>query len=110
MIVVTTRVPVTATLEDEFEQRLFDRLGLLERHAGFLRLEVLRPSPVIVAGVPAGHSDSFVILTYWESPEHFAAWAQSPDFSRAHARRAAGDHFSGSVAYEVHEVIQNSAA
>ena len=108
MIVVTTRVPVAAVEEAEYEERLFDRLGLIERHPGFVRLEVLRPTPILIAGVPVGHSDSFVVLTYWEGPKQFAAWAQSEDFGRAHARRAAADHFSGPVVYEVHEIIDRA--
>jgi heme-degrading monooxygenase HmoA len=109
MIVVSTRVPVADVEEGAYEQRFYDRAGLLERHPGFVRQELLRPTAVIVSGVPAGHANAFLVLTYWESAAHFVAWAESEDFARAHAQRAADDPFSGPVAYEVHEVIRPAA-
>jgi heme-degrading monooxygenase HmoA len=108
MIVVSTRVPVAEAQDGAYAERLYDRVGLLERHRGFLRLEVLRPSPVLLSGQPLGHSESYVVLTYWASKEDFAAWAMTRDFQRAHARRTADDHFAGTIAFEVHEVIQST--
>ena len=108
MIVASNRIPVAGGDEDAFAERLFDRVGLVERHPGFVRLEVLRPQPVVVAGQQVGGSDCFIVLTYWARPEDFVAWAQSDDFRKAHAQRSSGGAFAGPTALEVHQVIQTT--
>jgi heme-degrading monooxygenase HmoA len=108
MIVVSNRIPVTPGDEAAFAERLRDRLGLVERHPGFVRLEVLRPEAIVLEGRPIGPAADHLVLTYWTGPEYFAAWAKSDDFLRAHAQRAANDAFAGASAFEVYRIVQTS--
>ena len=108
MIVVSNRIPVAGGQEAGFADRVFDRVGLVERHPGFVRLEVLRPEPVVLQGQRLAGSDCYVVQTYWARVEDFVAWAQSDDFRRAHAQRSPGDAFAGPSAFEVHRVIQTT--
>jgi heme-degrading monooxygenase HmoA len=63
MIVVQNRVPVTAGHEDAFIERFRARRGLVDDQPGFIRNMVLSP----IKG------DYFIVLTFWESEEHFRA-------------------------------------
>jgi heme-degrading monooxygenase HmoA len=108
MIVVSTRAAVTTDQEAEFAERLYDRLGLVERYPGFVRLEVLRPESVVVDGEHVGGAAHYLVLTYWTSTEYFLAWTRSDDFRRAHAQRSSADPFAGPTAFEVHRLIQTT--
>ena len=108
MIVVSNRIPVTAADEGGAAQRLYDRVGLVERHPGFVRLEVLRPAPGVLRGQETAATSYYLVLTYWARAEDFVAWTRSADFRRAHAQRAAGDAFAGPAAFEVHELVQST--
>jgi heme-degrading monooxygenase HmoA len=111
MIVVSSRIPVSGGQEGEFAERLYDRVGLVERHPGFVRLEVLRPERVALPGRSLGGlggADCYVVLTYWARAEDFVAWTQSDDFRRAHAQRAAADPFAGQAAFEVYRLVQTT--
>lgn len=66
MIVVSNRIPVAKGHEAEFAARFRDRTGLVEHHSGFVRLEILRPEPIMLHGQQMGGSDDHVVLTYWE--------------------------------------------
>ena len=46
MIVVSNRIPVAPGQEAAFERRFRDRAGLVDRHPGFVRLEILRPTSI----------------------------------------------------------------
>jgi len=106
MIVVSNRIPVAPGQEAAFERRFRDRAGLVDRHPGFVRLEILRPTSIEMHGAPLGGSEYYVVLTYWESAEAFRAWTESEDFRRAHADRPPKEMFSGPNVFEMHEVIQ----
>ena len=108
MIVVSNRIPVAKGQEAAFEERFRGRAGLVENHPGFIRLEILRPKPVMMHGAPAGGSESYVVLTYWESEQAFVAWTESEDFRRAHASRPPKEMFAGPSVFEMHEVIQTA--
>jgi heme oxygenase (mycobilin-producing) len=108
MFVVSNRIPVTPGREEEFAARFRDRAGLVERHQGFVRLEILRPEPVELHGRPMGGSDYHVVLTYWERKEDFVAWTESEDFRTAHAQRPPKELFAGPNVFELHEVIQSA--
>ncbi|HEX2185073.1 MAG TPA: antibiotic biosynthesis monooxygenase [Chloroflexota bacterium] len=108
MIVVSTRAAVTRDQEAEFAQRLYDRLGLVERYPGFARLEVLRPEAVVVDGQQVGGAAQYLVLTYWTDIAYFLAWTRSDDFRRAHAQRSSADPFAGPAAFEVHRLIQTT--
>jgi heme-degrading monooxygenase HmoA len=108
MIIVSTRAAVTTDQETEFAERLYDRLGLVERYPGFVRLEVLRPESVVVDGRQVGAAAQYLVLTYWTDTESFLTWTRSDDFRRAHAQRSSTDPFAGPTAFEVHRLIQTS--
>ena len=106
MIVVSNRLPVAKGQETAFEQRFRGRAGLVEKHPGFVRLEILRPKPVEMHGHTMGGSEYYVVLTYWETERDFVRWTESDDFRRAHADRPPKEMFVGPNVFEMHEVIQ----
>jgi len=108
MIVVSNRIPVPKGYEVAFEERFQGRVGLVENHPGFVRLEILRPKSVTMQGGQMGGSDYYVVLTYWENEEVFVAWTESEDFRRAHANRPPKEMFAGPNVFETHEVIQTA--
>jgi heme-degrading monooxygenase HmoA len=110
MIVVSNRIPVAAGHEAAFEERFRDRAGLVERHQGFVRMEILRPKQVMMHGKPLGGSQYYVVLTYWKSEADFVRWTDSEDFRQAHASRPPKEMFAGSNVFEMHEVIQTASA
>lgn len=110
MIVVSNRIPVAPGQEQAFEARFRGRVGLVEKHAGFIRLEILRPKTVELHGAAMGGSNYYVVLTYWEDEHAFRAWTESEDFRRAHADRPPKEMFAGPNVFEMHEVIQIASA
>jgi heme oxygenase (mycobilin-producing) len=110
MIVVSNRIQVAAGYESEFEKRFEGRARLVEKQPGFVRLEILRPTPVEMHGKTQGGSDYYVVLTYWENKESFVGWTESPAFREAHSNRPPKEMFSGPNVFEMHEVIQSVEA
>lgn len=94
MIVVQNRIPVAEGQEEAFLDRFRTRRGLVDGQAGFVRNMVLRP----IKG------DHFVVLTIWESEEHFRAWTESDAFREAHNRVPPKDMFRGRSELEIYEV------
>jgi heme-degrading monooxygenase HmoA len=81
MIVSMFHVRVPAEAVPGFEQSWQSRAGQVDKMPGFRGLEVLRD------GKEAGH---YIVLTHWETRADFEGWANSPQFSSAHARSSAG--------------------
>ncbi|OFW01449.1 MAG: hypothetical protein A3I61_14900 [Acidobacteria bacterium RIFCSPLOWO2_02_FULL_68_18] len=108
MIVVSNRVPVVKGKEAEFAARFSKRAGLVDRHPGFVRLDILRPEPITLRGQQMGGSDYHVVLTYWERKEDFIAWTESEDFRTAHSQQTPREIFAGPSVFEMHEVIQSA--
>ena len=108
MIVVSNRIAVAKGQEAEFAARFRNRAGLVEHHPGFVRLEILRPEPIMLHGQPMGGSDYHVVLTYWEHKEDFVAWTESEDFRTAHSQRLPKEMFAGPNVFEMHEIIQSA--
>jgi len=106
MVVVSNRIPVAVGHEAAFEDRFRGRAGLVERHPGFVRMEILRPKSVEMQGKPLGGSSYYVVLTYWKSEADFVRWTESGDFRQAHANRPPKAMFAGPNVFEMHEVIQ----
>lgn len=100
MIVVQNRVPVAEGHEDAFVERFRSRKGLVDDQPGFIRNLVLRP----IKG------DTFIVLTFWESEEHFRAWTRSDAFKEAHSRVPPKDMFRGHSELEIHEVALDTQA
>ena len=110
MFVVSNRIPVAEGHEEAFAERFRNRAQLIERHPGFVRLEVCRPVPVTMHGHEMGGSAYHMVLTYWERREDFHAWVQSPDFRTAHNQRTPEGMFAGESVFEMHEIIQRTDA
>jgi heme-degrading monooxygenase HmoA len=106
MIVVSNRIRVAEGYEQEFEKRFEGRARLVEKHHGFIRLEILRPQKVTLHGSEQGGSDYYVVLTYWQSVEDFTNWTASDSFREAHSNRPPKEMFSGPNVFEMHEIIQ----
>jgi heme-degrading monooxygenase HmoA len=96
MFVVANRVPVAAGWEDSFEERFRRRAGQIEKQAGFVRMQVLRP-----------HTEDtpYVVLTTWRDRSAFEAWVGSEDFKAAHSNPMPREAFDGEGKLEMHEVI-----
>lgn len=94
MIIVQNRIPVAEGQEEAFLDRFRTRKGLVDRQPGFIRNLVLRP----VKG------DHFIVLTFWETLDHFRAWTESESFREAHSRVTPQAMFRGHSELEIHEV------
>ncbi|MCA9778764.1 MAG: antibiotic biosynthesis monooxygenase [Candidatus Eremiobacteraeota bacterium] len=103
MITVANRIPVKPEYHDKFEEAFQKRLGLVDDMPGFVAYRLLRPSK---------EEDPYVVLTFWESEDHFRQWTQSENFREQHKkdRMLADDAFAGKVNLEIHEVVQESGA
>ncbi len=106
MIVVSNRIPVAPGHETEFEKRFEGRARLVEKHPGFLRFQILRPTSVNMHGGTMGESPYYVVLTFWETKEAFVSWTESASFREAHSNRPPKEMFAGPNVFEMHEVIQ----
>ena len=100
MIVVQNRVPVAEGYEEAFLDRFRARRGLVDDQPGFVRNMVLRP----IKG------DHFIVLTFWESEEHFRAWTGSEAFKEAHSRVPPKEMFKGHSELEIHKVALDTEA
>jgi heme oxygenase (mycobilin-producing) len=65
MITVLSRFTVINGMEREVRDAFVNRPHLVEKAAGFLRLEVLSP---------ADHPAEFWLFTYWDTEQHFREW------------------------------------
>lgn len=103
MIVVANRIPVAEGWEDDFEERLTSRLGLVDQTPGFVRNLILRP-----LGEGPGRAETYIVMTFWEDLESFEAWTRSDAFQQAHSRRPPKEMFRGPNRLEMHEIIADS--
>lgn len=103
MIAVMNRIPVNVDFAEAFEQRFSDRAALVDGMDGFVSFRLLRPSKP---------EDPYIVMTFWESEEHFKAWTRSDEFKEGHARagRLPRNAFLGHPKIEVMEVIQEAVA
>ena len=86
------RVPVEAA--ERFEQSWTHRAGKVDAMSGFRGLEVLK------SGTEPG---AYIVLTHWETREDFERWANSPEFSSAHAHSGQTGAAGGGI--EFYEVL-----
>ena len=101
MIISMFHVRVPAEAVAGFERSWQQRGGQVDKMPGFRGLEVLRD------GQEAG---KYIVLTRWDSRESFEGWANSPEFTAAHARSSSGGPGGaqgGGV--EFFEVLESSA-
>jgi heme-degrading monooxygenase HmoA len=101
MVVVANRIFVAAAHAEAFEDLFRTRARLVDRMAGFLGNQVLRP---------LGQGDPYVILTLWETRRNFETWIRSEEFVQGHARAGAlpKDAFTAPAKVEVFEVLQRT--
>ncbi|HWO98803.1 MAG TPA: antibiotic biosynthesis monooxygenase [Bacillus sp. (in: firmicutes)] len=78
---VLNNIPVTDEGRSVFEYRFSQRAGLIEQEPGFIALRVLRPMD----------TDTYVILTMWDSEMSFKKWQESKNFEKAHQKRGASE-------------------
>ena len=96
MFVVANRVYVTPEWAEKFEERFRHRAGQIEKQAGFVRLEILRPLT---------ENSPYVVLTTWQNQQAFKNWVGSEDFKSAHQNPLPKEAFSRESQFEQHEVI-----
>lgn len=74
---VANNIPVTEDGKEAFEQRFQNRARKIESETGFVAIRVCRPLD----------SDTYVILTLWETEKDFENWKQSQAYNHAHKQR-----------------------
>lgn len=101
MIVTSNRIPVDADYAEQFEQAFQDRASLVDHMPGFIAFQLLRP---------AKPDAPYIVMTFWESHDHFTAWTESDEFKEGHARSGTLPRkaFLGHPKIEIHEVIQST--
>jgi heme-degrading monooxygenase HmoA len=70
-------IQCTLDFQDRFEALFRSRVRAIDRLAGFIRMQVLRPQQ---AGEP------YLVVSHWTNEAAFQAWAQSPEFLEGHQR------------------------
>jgi heme-degrading monooxygenase HmoA len=77
------------------EQAFQDRLGEVDKHPGFVRLEVWRDPR---------RPGRYLMVSWWTSREAFSAWMHSDPHDRSHAR-IPDDPAPKAVRFDRYEVI-----
>ena len=62
---------------ERFECLFCSRAKAIDRMAGFLGMHVLKCSTP---------TEPYLVVSYWQSEEHFKAWVGSPEFHEGHKR------------------------
>jgi len=102
VFVTMSRIPVREDHWTDVEERLRNRLGLVDLAPGFVRNIVLRP---------AGGTDAHIVMTLWENREAFETWTKSDAFIQAHYRgNQAKEAFKGPGTLEVFEAVTDSGS
>lgn len=97
MIIVMNRLLLSEEHAAEIAARLATGNGELEETPGFVEFRLLAPAE------PEG---AHIVMTMWESKEHFEAWTQSDAFRRAHGDRAGmASALRGRPVLESYEVV-----
>ncbi|MBA3440864.1 MAG: antibiotic biosynthesis monooxygenase [Pyrinomonadaceae bacterium] len=101
MITVANRIYVKAEYAEAFEERFRARAGLVDKMAGFISNQILRP---------VNEGDPYVVFTTWMSRQDFLNWVRSEAFVKGHAQSGTlpKEAFTGPNVLEMHEVIQDS--
>lgn len=101
MIVTCNRIPVNPEHAGAFEERFADRASLVDGMPGFISFQLLRPK---------NEGDPYIVMTFWESDEHFKAWTESAAFKEGHARSGTlpPETFSGHPRLEIYDVLQST--
>ncbi len=102
MFIVMNRFFVKPEFAAQFEARVQNRPGQVDRQPGFQRVQLLRP---------ANPDAPYIVLTVWESEAHFEAWVKADTFTASHAgpRTLSADIFTRPNQVETFEVLLDSA-
>jgi heme-degrading monooxygenase HmoA len=102
MLVTANRIFVAPQFAEQFETNFRNRAQSVDKMPGFIRNQVLRP-------INAG--DPYVVMTFWETRQHFEAWVNSPAFAQGHARSGSlpKEAYTAPTKLEIFEVIQDSS-
>lgn len=86
---VLNNIPVTPEGRPLFETRFKNRAGKIENQPGFKALRVLRPKD----------SDTYIVLTLWDTEQSFQNWKNSKSFGEAHQKKesSAGINQGGTI-------------
>lgn len=66
-----------ADYRQRFEELFSTRARAIDRMPGFKHMEVLKPQD---------EGGDYLIVSHWDSEEHFASWSSSPEFREGHKR------------------------
>jgi heme oxygenase (mycobilin-producing) len=102
MITVANRLYVKPEYADAFEKVFRERAGLVDKMAGFISNQVLRP---------VNEGDPYVVFTIWNSRQDFLNWVRSDEFVKGHAQSGTlpKDAYFKTNVLELHEVLQDSS-
>lgn len=78
---VLNNIPVTDEGRPLFEYRFKNRARMVESEPGFAAIRVLRPL----------NSDTYIILTLWNSEKDFLNWQTSKAYDHAHKKRGTSE-------------------
>lgn len=78
MFVVCNRIPVHPDYYEQFEARFAEREGRVDQMEGFVSFQILKP---------VSEDAPYVVMTTWESEEHFQVWTQSDAFRAQHGQQ-----------------------
>ncbi len=102
MIVTMNRIPINAEYGAQFEETFRNRAHLVDGMPGFISNQVLRPT---------SPGEPYIILTQWESRQHFEDWVHSEAFTKGHAQSGSlpREAFAGRNTLELLEIILDTA-
>ncbi|MEM7562348.1 MAG: antibiotic biosynthesis monooxygenase, partial [Pseudomonadota bacterium] len=93
---VANRVFVKTPYREEFEQRFRKRAGAIDKQAGFISMQILKP---------CSENTPYVVLTHWENESAFRQWVGSEDFQLAHQNPMSREAFEEGGGIEQYQVI-----
>ncbi len=62
---------------ERFEMLFKTRARAIDRMEGFQSMQVLKPT---------NSKDGYLVVSFWDSEEHFRKWTNSPEFMEGHKR------------------------
>jgi len=96
MFIVANRIPVAANWHNEFENRFRQRAGEINKQAGFVSMQILKP---------VGDDAPYIVQTTWQDENAFNSWVGSDDFKQAHQNPLPKEAFTGKPKMEKHQVV-----
>ena len=96
MFIVANRIPVAANWHNEFENRFRQRAGEINKQAGFVSMQILKP---------VGDDAPYIVQTTWLDENAFNSWVGSDDFKQAHQNPLPKEAFTGKPKMEKHQVV-----